>query len=279
MPPNLPIRLDAYLERIGFEGDARVDLATLTALHRAHLEAIPFENLAVQLGQPTATTDAGIFDKLVMRRRGGWCYEMNGLMGWALEQLGFDVTRVAAGVQREQVGEGQLGNHLCLLVRLPRPYLVDVGFGGTQRDPLPLEVGQRWDAPFHVGLSQTRDDYWRFEERARDATFTFDFRAARADEGLLARQCAQLATDPSSPFVQNLVVSIRRAARHLTLRGRVLTTTHAEGVEKVTLATPGALAATLRDTFGLDVPESAELWPAISARHDALFPSPDQNGA
>src|SRR3954471_15025485 len=101
--------LKAYFGRIGYVGEPRVDLATLRALHRAHLLAIPYENLDVQLGRPLTTDPAAAYDKIVRRRRGGWCYEMNGLFGWALETVGFSVMRMAGGAMRELRGDMAVG--------------------------------------------------------------------------------------------------------------------------------------------------------------------------
>jgi N-hydroxyarylamine O-acetyltransferase len=78
----------------------------------------------------------------VTRRRGGWCYEMNGLMDWALREIGFKVTRMAGGVMRASVGDGVVGNHLVLKVDLDRPYLADVGFGDGLVEPIPIEPGR-----------------------------------------------------------------------------------------------------------------------------------------
>jgi N-hydroxyarylamine O-acetyltransferase len=86
-------RLQQYLWRIGFEGQLIPTLVTLDALQRRHALNVPFENLDVQLGR-TLTTDADTaFDKIVLDRRGGWCYEQNGLFGWALGEIGFEVPR------------------------------------------------------------------------------------------------------------------------------------------------------------------------------------------
>ncbi|HSY96272.1 MAG TPA: arylamine N-acetyltransferase, partial [Steroidobacteraceae bacterium] len=117
------------------------------------------------------------------------------------------------------------------------------------------------------------DGYWRFAEIAHGDgdPFSFDFRAAPADEGLLARKCQFLQTDPASPFTQNLVVQRRTADTHLSLRGRVLTVIHATRVDKKLLNSADELVATLRDSFDLDIPEAATLWPSICARHEALF--------
>lgn len=88
--------LDRYFERIGYSGTPRVDLETLTALHRLHLESIAYENLDVQLGVPVPIDTSAAFEKLVTRQRGGWCYEMNGIPSWALD--GIDHSRSAPGL-------------------------------------------------------------------------------------------------------------------------------------------------------------------------------------
>src|SRR4249920_904388 len=95
------MELSAYLERIGYSGPVAPDPATLKALHRAHLLAIPYENLDVQLRRTVTTDPAAAYDKIVRRGRGGWCYEMNGLFGAMLEAVGFDVMRMAGAANRE----------------------------------------------------------------------------------------------------------------------------------------------------------------------------------
>jgi N-hydroxyarylamine O-acetyltransferase len=267
------LELSAYLQRIRFDGSVRPDLATLMAIHRAHQYAVPFENLDVLLRRPVGLDLEANYNKIVCQRRGGWCYEMNGVMGWALEQIGFKVMRISAGVMRVRAGDAQLGSHLCLLVCLDQPYLVDVGFGGSLTEPLPLRASERDDRPYRLGLSEMDDSYWRFTEIAHgdgDA-FSFDFRIAPADEALLAQKCQFLQTDPASPFTQNLVVQRRTADTHLSLRGRILEVIHSTGVDKRPLNSADELVAALRDSFDLDIPTAATLWPSICARHEALF--------
>jgi N-hydroxyarylamine O-acetyltransferase len=267
------LELSAYLSRIRFDGAVRPDLATLKAIHRAYQFAVPFENLDVLLRRPVVLDLEASYDKIVRQRRGGWCYEMNGVMGWALKAIGFEVMRVSAGVMRVQAGDAQLGNHLCLLIRLDKPYLVDVGFGGSLAEPLPLITAEREDCPYRLALSEVGDSYWRFAEVAHgdDAPFSFDFCVAPADEALLARKCHFLQTDPVSPFLQNLVVQRRTGDAHLSLRGRVMATTHARRIDKKLLSSADELVTTLRDSFDLHIPEAAALWPLICARHEALF--------
>src|SRR5712691_10879700 len=129
------MQLDAYLNRIGHHGARKVDLETLIALHRAHLRTIPYENLDIPLGRTLSLDEATIYAKLVTARRGGWCYEMNGLFAWALQELGFSVMRLASTVGR-QSPDMEDGSHLILLVKLDRPYLADVGFGNGLLEPI-----------------------------------------------------------------------------------------------------------------------------------------------
>jgi N-hydroxyarylamine O-acetyltransferase len=270
------LRLQDYLDRIGFAGTPRVDLETLRALHRAHQLAVPFENLDVQLRRPVSLEIEPNYAKVVERRRGGWCYELNCVMGWALREIGFDVMRMGAGVARDRAGDFNLGNHLCLLVRLDdQPYLFDVGFGGSLMKPLPLRAESRDDAPYRVSLREMPLGYWRFSEQAAGGEpFSFDFRVGPADETLFARKCAYLQTDPMSGFVQTLVVQRRTADTHVSLRGRVLSIYRTTGVDKTLLHSGEELVDTLRERFDLDVPEASTLWPRILARHDEVFKPP-----
>ena len=126
------------------------------AIMRAHVASIPFENLDVQLGRPITGDLDEIFAKLVERRRGGWCYEQNGLLGWALETIGFEVTRVAGGVMRADAGDAVLGNHLALVVTLDQPWLVDAGFGGSLAEPIALAPAAHRHAPYDLSLAEDR---------------------------------------------------------------------------------------------------------------------------
>ena len=238
---------------------------------RAHAAAVPFENIDVQLGRPTSRALPDIFAKLVLRRRGGWCYEQNGLLGWALEELGFAVTPLAGGVMRAFSGDAALGNHLALRIELGGPWLVDVGFGGSLASPIRLAAGEHHHPPYDLSLSRLDDGYWRYEERMDGKPFSFDFREAPADQALLDAQHARLQTDPDSPFVLNLVAQRRLGDRHLTLRGRTLIESGPEGRRETLLPDADALVETLALRFGLAVPEIASRWPAICARHEALF--------
>ncbi len=272
-------RLAAYLARIGFEGTPRVDLDTLSRIQHGHMRSIPYENLDVQLGRTVGFDLDAQVHKLVLRRRGGWCYEMNGVLGWALEQIGFAVTRLAGAVARQQFGDSHFGNHLVLRVDLAAQadpthdggWLVDVGFGDCPLWPV------RWRAhAFTHGFLGMRfealaDGSWRLHSHARGAAPSFDVSLDPAQTARLAPMCTMLQTDPGSPFVQNLVCMRHHEDRLLQLRGKVLTTLLAHDTVRRELQDAQDLMTTLREDFGIDEPAAATLWDQVQARHLALL--------
>lgn len=268
------MRLRDYFKRIGWSGPTVPTLETLGALLRAHNHNVPFENLDVQLGNTLTTSVEDAYDKIVKGNRGGWCYEQNGLFGWALSQIGFDVRRIAASVMRAHRGPTSHANHLALLVSLPHDdarWFVDAGFGGSLLRPIPLEEGTYYHAPFTIGLRQLDDGHWQFWERPGKDIFSFDFEDVLADEHALSVRSHYLQTNPESGFVQNLVCQLRRADSHITLRGRVFSIVTSEGKQKQVLDSADQLVATLSNEFRLIAPESAKLWGQICERHEQLL--------
>ncbi|MDZ4775311.1 MAG: arylamine N-acetyltransferase [Alphaproteobacteria bacterium] len=265
------MNLSAYLSRVGFDATPRPDIATLRALHRAHLEAIPYENLDVQLGAPTTPDPAAAFAKIVTRRRGGWCYEMNGVFGTALEAIGFKVTRLAGAVMREFAGDGQIGNHLVLIVDLDEPWLADVGFGDGLVEAVPLKDAAIRQSVFDFRLEDMRDGWWRLHNHAEGGARSFDFNLAVRDEARLAERCAFLQTDPSSLFMRNGVIQRHGNGAMAMLVNKVLKRVTPAGVTREEIPDAGAYTRTLREVFDLDAPEAATLWPRIVERHDAML--------
>jgi N-hydroxyarylamine O-acetyltransferase len=135
--------VDRYLNRIGLSEAPDVDLVGLTVLQAAHLSSVPFENLDVHARTGVRTDTDWSLPKIVERNRGGWCFENNGAFGWLLRELGFDVTYTGAYVLLEPPDTEHM-SHLCLIVELEQPYLVDVGFGDSFMGPLPID-GRRVD--------------------------------------------------------------------------------------------------------------------------------------
>ena len=261
-----------YLDRIGAAAPIRADLAALGVLVCAHLDRVPFENLDVQLGRVPLETVDDIFDKVVNQRRGGWCYEVNTLFGVLLADLGYAVTRLSGDVRRGGDVAERPGNHLCLRVDLDQPYLVDVGFGGSITAPLALAPGAGVDGPYAIHLAHVGGDRWTFDETVGEgAPFGFDFTTGSGDESMLAAMRSALAREDWSPFVQNLVMQLRRGDTHWTLRGRVLSQLTSAGKTTRLLESADELAAVGRDIFGMELPEVEQLWHLAATRHAQLF--------
>jgi N-hydroxyarylamine O-acetyltransferase len=117
------------------------------------------------------------------------------------------IVRTSGGVNREGAGEAQMGNHLCLLVRIDQTYLVEVGFGGSLSQPLPLNAAEHRQPPYHLSLADLGNGYWRFAERTHGKPFSFDFRLTAADEMRFRDKCIELQTSPASPLFRILLPS------------------------------------------------------------------------
>lgn len=273
------MKIDDYLARIEYHGPTTPDLACLAAIHRQHLLQIAYENLDVQLERPLDFDIERIFDKIVRRRRGGWCYEMNGLLGWALEELGFSVMRMAGGVMRSQGGDETLGNHLVLAVELDQTYIVDVGLGNGLIEPTPLREGKIIQGFREFGLSRLDDGLWRFQNFPGAMPLDFDFEFVRADESLLSKSCEKLQKDPASMFRQNLICMRLHPEGTRFLLGRVLFTFVGAEATRRFLESADELGEVLTGVFGLEDFEIEKLWPRVVARHEEIVgaadPKPD----
>lgn len=131
-----------YLKRLKYKGDIKPNFQLLQQLQKNHLLIIPFENLDIHYEQAIILSLDHFYKKIVLRRRGGYCYELNGLFGELLRQLGFEVKMISARVYQSEKGYGPEFDHLALVIHLDgRRYLVDFGFGEFAFSPLLIELG------------------------------------------------------------------------------------------------------------------------------------------
>ena len=131
----------AYLERIGYSGPATPNAEALRDIHRAHLFAVPFENLDIGWKREIRIDQQAFLRKIIEDRRGGFCYELNGAFAALLEALGFRVTLLSARVPHSDGSNGPEFDHFTLRVDLGEPWLADVGFGDCFIDLLRLRIG------------------------------------------------------------------------------------------------------------------------------------------
>ncbi|MFD5248977.1 arylamine N-acetyltransferase [Amycolatopsis sp. NPDC058340] len=239
----------AYLDRLGLDRPATTDVAALRMLQERHLAVVPFENLSIHLGEPIVLDTEALFGKIVLRRRGGFCYELNGLFAALLEELGFDVTLQAAKVFRPDGTLGPPFDHAVVRVELEEPWLADVGFGRFSRFPLRLSATEAQadpdgeflvlDAP-HGDIDVLMDGkpQYRIERRPR----TLDEFVPTA---------FWQATSPDSHFTQGPTCSLPTKHGRVTLAGdKLIVTTH--GVrEETRLSGDQKILDAYRKEFGI----------------------------
>ena len=207
--------LDAYFERIGYDGSPQPDERTLIELHTAHLCTIPYENLDIQLGEKKALDETRFLEKLAHGRRGGWCYEMNGTFSVVLRRLGFRVDRVGGAVARHLIGDEAIGNHMVLIVTLgDRPIVADVGVGDGPLLPFPLEEREWTEDGFRYALGRVEDGWWRFTNHEHGLAPTFDFTTEPRALDWYRDQATKLQTGDASVFTQ-LAMTFRRDRRRV----------------------------------------------------------------
>ncbi|WP_232076992.1 arylamine N-acetyltransferase family protein [Variovorax sp. PBL-E5] len=258
-----PGQLDAYLTRIGVDRPVSLDAGSLSKLHRAHLMAFTWEALDAFMGWPSSIVPAAAFAKMVEGKRGGWCYEMNGLFGAALATLGFRVTRLCGGVNRETLGDNAVGNHLTLRVDLDRPYLAEVGLADAIVEPVPLAVGPISQRGFDFSIMPTDGGWLRFRNHARGMAHSFDFRPDHSDEAAIAATLGWLTQDPGSPFTNALAILRHTADGYVALKNDCLCSVTAEGVSEQRITSADHLADTFEAIFSLEVPKPAKIWDKI----------------
>lgn len=265
------MELDQYLARIGYNGPVAPELSVLRAVHRAHACNIPYENLDVLLQRPVTQDPAQIYRKIVDDNRGGWCYEMNGLLGWALSEIGFNVKRLCGGVMRAASGDEAFGNHLVLLVNLDgTDWIADVGLGDGILEPIALIEGEHTQFGRIFRLEQLEPSVWRFHNRNDGLPPSADFHAGADTEERLAETCATLQSNPESMFRQNLICQRMSESGGWMLLGRVLRQFE-PGAPRRLINSESELLAVLADTFGIRMTDVGDLWPRVLARHEALF--------
>jgi N-hydroxyarylamine O-acetyltransferase len=256
------VDLDAYFDRIHWSGEARPNLATLTALLRAHMSQIPFENLDVLLGRGIRIDLDSLQQKLVLHRRGGYCFEHVTLFAAVLEQLGFKPVRHAARVILVSPRAESPRTHMFLGVPLEEgTFLLDPGFGGqAPRAPLPLLEGHE--------LRVERERHWLVREggdwilradvgNGTVSCWTTTLEAENPVDFELANHFT--ATHPSSPFVNRMMLSALTAEGRVSAMNRDTTRWSSTGPQRARFADRAELRAWLARHFQIDLPEVERL--------------------
>jgi N-hydroxyarylamine O-acetyltransferase len=264
----------AYLRRIGVDDPGPPTAAGLAALHRAHVERVPYETIEIQMQRPTTVDPHEAAARVVNRNRGGYCYHLNGAFSLLLKALGYDVVWHRGGVQPRTVPEpvGATGSHLALTVHgLPTrenpagDWLVDAGLGNGIHEPIPLIPGSYRQGPltYELKRSEAEPGGWRFEQDPRMSWVGMDFRPGVATQDDFRERHQWLSTAPESPFVQSFTAQRRDEHGVDAIIGATLH--HYPDGETTELDTQNAWLDVLRDRFAieLDAHERDALWARV----------------
>jgi N-hydroxyarylamine O-acetyltransferase len=208
----------AYLDRIKYRGPLNRDIETLRQLHVAHLRAVPFENLSIHAGEPIVLENSALFEKIVTRNRGGFCYELNGLFAALLSGLGYEVGMLSAQVADARGVFSADFDHMALIVTLDERWLVDVGFGDSFIEPILIDERDAQIQGARAYRIDSSGDYLvlmkRTEEKSEwESQYRFKLKTYAYSD--YAERCKFHQTSSDSHFTQNRICSL------LTPNGRI----------------------------------------------------------
>ncbi|MEK6334470.1 MAG: arylamine N-acetyltransferase [Acidobacteriota bacterium] len=245
--------VQAYLNRINYHGSLEPSAETLRRLHLAHLLAVPFENLSIHASEPIVLEDDALFEKIVSRRRGGFCYELNGLFAALLRAVGFKVSMLSAQVADDEGGFSRDFDHMTLIVSGEERWLADVGFGESFVEPLWLDTRDaqvQRDRAYRI----VADGEWLILERAYvgiDWKPQYRFTLQPYQYPDYAEMCEYHQTSPLSHFTRSRICSLLTQTGRISLTEKFLITTESDHCHERAVAAPEEYAEMLRQHFGI----------------------------
>lgn len=251
------VEVATYLQRIGFSGNPDGSVATLAKLQELHLKSVPYENLDILEGRPLSLEIEDLYDKIVDKNRGGYCFELNALFGWLLSELGYPVVHLMARFWRDEPDLPPKRRHQVLRVTAQgKDYLCDVGVGGIiPRRPIELVLDWEQDQGdecyklesdplFGWVLCERRHGEWK-------RLYSFTDEPQLAKDFVMATYWCENA--PDSIFRKDAMVSIHTDEGRNTLSGREFKRFARSGVESFVAQTEDEYKEALRAYFGLTI--------------------------
>jgi N-hydroxyarylamine O-acetyltransferase len=249
------MNVEDYLKRIRYRGSRSVSTETVRDLHRAHMYTVPFENLDIHAGRPIVLQDEALFEKIVSRKRGGFCYELNGLFCWLLRELGFEVSKLSARAGMPNGSFGPNFDHMTLLVELERPWIADVGFGDSFVEPLALEMQTpqfHWGRSYRLVPFGEEILYQSFDEKSGWQN-GYLFGLTHYEYSDYEEMCRFHQTSPKSPFTQKRICSRATPEGRITLSNlKWIETRGAQRNERI-LQDENEYKIVLQEFFGVSI--------------------------
>ena len=252
--------VEAYLRRIEYAPPRGPSAATLRNLHRQHLFTVPFENLDIALGVPIVLEPKALFDKIVTRKRGGFCYELNSLFHELLTSLGFRVEMLSARVRSEDGSFSSEFDHMLLKVSLEEAWIADVGFGDSFVDPVRLR--SEGPATMHDELRfavEERNGAHDLMRRIDDAMVPlYRFTEVPRQLNDFAAMCRFHQTSSESHFTQNHICARALPDGRITVSGRRLIVTRKGERRESVIKNEDELRNCLSQHFGIELAEDTD---------------------
>ncbi len=249
------VHLDDYLQRIGItrNGLSPDKFEALKQLQLHHLLHVPFENLDVIRGIPIILDVRAFYEKVVTNHRGGYCYELNGLFNWLLQQLGYDCYLVAATVLRPDGTFATERSHATQIVVLDQPYVVDVGFGDSTYQPLPLTGEVHEDVSGKYRIRKNNNDTYDLQRKKGVGNWITLQRIEMTQWDLedFDQACHFNQTSPNSTFTKHDIVTIATLNGRYTLSDKELTITK-HGNKKKQVLTEEEKSSVLKGYFRIE---------------------------
>jgi len=265
--------LEAYFGRLAVPRPHTADAVNLHVLHRAHQMRVPFENLSIHLSEPVLLAEDVLVDKIVTRRRGGFCYELNGAFAILLEAMGAEVRRVAARVYG---GDGHAGpplDHMALVVRASDasgPWLIDVGFGSHSVYPLLFDSRHEQIDP--AGQFLLVDSGDGDVDVLKDGKPQYRIEPQERSLADFIPTCWWQTTSPDSHFTRNIICSRLTKDGRVSIAGRTLIITENGSRAEQQLTGDDALLAAYREHFGIILDTVPQVMRAPSVAAPAAVP-------
>ncbi|MFS8084083.1 MAG: arylamine N-acetyltransferase family protein [Acidobacteriota bacterium] len=249
--------VQAYLNRINYHGALLPSAETLRQLHLAHLRTVPFENLSIHGGEPIVLEDEALFRKIVNQRRGGFCYELNGLFATLLRALGFEVAMLSAQVADAGGTFSRDFDHMALMITLEERWLADVGFGDSFVEPLLLDERDaqiQGDRAYRIVPDAERFMLQRADQNNQQSNewkpqYRFTLKPYQYSD--YAEMCEYHQASPLSHFTKARICSRLTPGGRVTLSDMRLVTTESGERSERAVACEQEYADLLREHFGI----------------------------
>jgi N-hydroxyarylamine O-acetyltransferase len=226
MKRGVEMEIREYLARFFGTQNKEVSISNLAELQRLHMQHIPFENLDVIRKVPIYLNLQSIYEKIVSRKRGGYCYELNGLFHWLLTELGYEAHLISATVRRPTGEWAKADTHAAIIVQMEQSYLIDVGFGDSTYLPIPINGEERTDISGSYRIIQQLDHSFyleRFNNSERRTLYRFGLDPKELvdfHEGCVFNQVAK-----ESSFTHSDIITLATPTGRITLADQTVTVT------------------------------------------------------